>query len=234
MIEKILSLKFSLRTLLARYPDIFYPVYLYGLLYKFRAIRHRFVNRNTQIVIEGFQRSANTFAVIAFEYAQPTPVNIAHHIHAPAQIIRALKWKIPTLVVIRNPRDAVASFVVKWPEVSIEQALKFYIYFYEPIAEYRSEYVIGDFEEVTQHFSKTIQRINDKFNTNFALFSDSDEDKKKVLASIVEERSSFDLELNVKKIDKKALVQDMVNNHSQLLQECELIYQEYTQKSLIH
>jgi hypothetical protein len=93
--------------------------------------------------------------------------------------------------------------------------------------------VIGDFEKFTQNFSKTIQKINNKFNTEFALFSDSDEDIKKVLAFIVEERSRFDFVVKSTKIDKKDIVQDMVNNHKQLLQKCELIYQEYTKNENI-
>jgi hypothetical protein len=47
---------------------------------------------------------------------------IAHHLHAPAQVIRAARWRILTLVLMRRPRDAVLSLVIRDP-VSVDQAL---------------------------------------------------------------------------------------------------------------
>jgi len=52
------SLKIFVRNLLGEYPSLFYS--LYGLKH---SNRQRFTNSNTQIVIEGFPRSGNTFAV---------------------------------------------------------------------------------------------------------------------------------------------------------------------------
>src|SRR5262245_65181203 len=45
------------------------------------------VGPETELVIEGFPRCGNSFAVAAFSLAQPRPVRIAHHLHAPAQVI---------------------------------------------------------------------------------------------------------------------------------------------------
>jgi hypothetical protein len=103
-----------------------------------------FVGRDTQIVIEGFARYANTFAVTAFLQAQPYTVKIAHHMHAPAQIIRAVEWQIPTLVLLRNPEEAVLSLVALFPtKYSILQGLSYYVSFYSSIFEYQNSYVIG-------------------------------------------------------------------------------------------
>ena len=41
-------------------------------------------SKETELVIEGFPRSANTFAVLAFDYAQPDDVKLAHQLHAPS------------------------------------------------------------------------------------------------------------------------------------------------------
>jgi hypothetical protein len=60
----------------------------------------RSVSRTTQLVIEGYPRLGNTFAVVAFLQAQKEDVRIAHHLHAPAQVIRAARWRIPTIVLI--------------------------------------------------------------------------------------------------------------------------------------
>jgi hypothetical protein len=47
---------------------------------------------------------------------------IAHHLHVPAQVVRAARWQIPSLVLIRRPRDAVLSFAI-WDPISVDQAL---------------------------------------------------------------------------------------------------------------
>jgi hypothetical protein len=132
----------------------------------------RVVAPDTQVVIEGFPRSGNTFARRAFVMAQGENFDksrIAHHIHVPAQVVQAARWQIPTLVLIRRPRDAVLSFVL-WDPISVDQALKYYISFYETSEKYRDAYVLGLFEEITENFGQVIKRINDKFGTTFSLF----------------------------------------------------------------
>ncbi len=62
---KRIEISFPLRSFFGKYPLLFY--FLYGLLPKNRMLS---VNRNTQLVIEGFPRSANTFAVVALQNAQ--------------------------------------------------------------------------------------------------------------------------------------------------------------------
>lgn len=58
--------------------------------------RHRGapVASDTQL-IEGFPRSGNTFAVAAFDLAQARPVEVAHHGHASAQVIEAVRRTSP-------------------------------------------------------------------------------------------------------------------------------------------
>jgi hypothetical protein len=43
-------------------------------------------------------------------------------------VIRAARWQIPTLVLIRRPKDAVLSFAIRDP-ISVDQALKYYLSF---------------------------------------------------------------------------------------------------------
>lgn len=149
------------------------------------------VSKNTEIVIEGFPRSANTFAVAAFTFAQGRPVKIARHIHAPAQVIAAVRMGIPTLVLIRHPRDAVASLLIRIPHLSVEQALKNYIRFYITIMPYRGKYVIGTFHQATQNFGVIINEINSRFGTQFNLFEQNQENVGKVF-EIVEQMDRDD------------------------------------------
>jgi len=178
------------RTLVERFPVVYLS--LCRLRPKTRKL---VVTKHTEIVIEGFPRSANTFAVAAFCFAQGRPVRIARHLHAPAQVIAAVQIGIPTLVLIRHPRDAVASLLIRAPHISVKQALKDYIRFYRSILPYRDKYVVGRFEEVTTDFGQVIQRINAHFGTNFRTFKHTEENIKKVFR-IVEEMDKQDTGLS--------------------------------------
>lgn len=175
----LLKLRHKIRSLIDVYP------LLYLSLCRFRKkTRSLMVKKDTEIVIEGFPRSANTFAVAAFNLAQERPVRIARHLHAPAQVIAAVRMKIPTLVLIRQPKDAVISLLVREPHISVEQALKDYIRFYSSILSYKKKYVTAHFEEVTQAFDRVIERVNRQFGTNFKLFQYTKENLKKCFQSV--------------------------------------------------
>jgi hypothetical protein len=160
---------------------------LYFSMYRLMRQDHaRIVTPDTQLVIEGFPRSGNSFARRAFVLAQDETFDvarIAHHMHVPAQVVRAAQWRIPTLVVIRRPREAVVSFAI-WDPISVGQALRYYISFYETVEKYQDAIVVGLFEEVTEDYGQVIERINDKFGTNFNVFRHDEENVGKVFADM--------------------------------------------------
>jgi predicted transcriptional regulator len=164
-----------------------HPAAFYGLYRLARKDQGRVVTPETQLVIEGFPRSANSFARVAFNRAQKGTVRIATGLHVPAQVVRAARWRIPTLVLIRRPKDAVLSFAIRDP-ISVEQALKYYLSFYETVEGYSDAYVLGTFEEVTGDFGPVIQRLNERFGTSFSPFRHNERNVEVVLARV--ERNS--------------------------------------------
>ncbi|WP_436638024.1 hypothetical protein [Microbaculum sp. FT89] len=80
------------------------------------------VGRDTDIVIEGFPRSANSTTVTHFRLRQSRPVAIAHHKHHAAQLIRAADWGIPAVALVRPPRDAVVSLLAMLEEARQRRA----------------------------------------------------------------------------------------------------------------
>jgi hypothetical protein len=171
----------QVRRYVGEHPVLFFN--LYRLRPRYRDL---LVDRTTQLVIEGFPRSGNTFAVVAFEQAQRRSVRIAHHLHMPAQVMRAARWRIPTLVLIRNPADAALSLVIREPWISIRQAMKHYVSFYEKVAGYRSAFVVGSFEEVIQDYGAVLERVNTRFGTRFSLFDHSRGNVERVYSQIEE------------------------------------------------
>ncbi len=150
------------------------------------------IGPDTDIVIEGFARTGNTFAVTAFLHAQPGEVRVAHHVHAPGPLIAAVHRGLPALALIREPEAAVLSFVIRLPHLSLRQALRSYSRFYGPLVPYRRRIVVADLREVTTDFGAVTRRVNRMFGTQFAEFVHSEPDVTRVLETIDEsDRSSF-------------------------------------------
>ena len=124
----------------------------------------------TELVIDGYTRCASTFAVYALQLAQPVPVRLAHHLHAPAQLVAAARAGVPALAVIREPRGAILSQLIREPDVAPRDALIGYTRFYQRLLGYRDRLVVADFEEVTKDFGAVTRRVNDRFGTSFAEF----------------------------------------------------------------
>jgi hypothetical protein len=160
----IRSTKQELLWFLDRYPALF------PLQMRLRRSRALAVTRETEICIEGFPRSGNTFAVAAFEHAQGRRVRIARHLHSPAQVRRAVAAGLPTLLVVRRPPDPVLSLVVREPDLSVAQVLGAWVRFHEGLEDLLPSLVVAPFEIVTSDFGAVIEALNRRFGTAFAPF----------------------------------------------------------------
>jgi hypothetical protein len=132
------------------------------------------IAHDTQILIDGYTRSASTFAVVAFQLAQPSPVRVARHLHAPAHLIAAANHHLPNITCVRPPEPTVLSQAIR-ENVPIPLAIWSYARFYERIYPYRESLLIAKFDEVTNDFGAVIERVNNRFATNFAVFKHTDE-----------------------------------------------------------
>ena len=176
-----MSLKHTIRDALSPYPGLFIP--FYRLLAPARN-RELLIGPGTQIVIEGYARSANTFSVVAFEKAQGRPVKIAHHLHAEAQVLDGVRRGIPVIVLIRNPVDAIRSLKVAFPWANDNRMIRRYIAFYRAVERVKDRVVVSEFKRTTADFGSIIAAVNAKFGTDFGLFETSDEAVEGVFSSI--------------------------------------------------
>ncbi len=163
---KAARLRHLARMRVSEYPSIYLPL-----------ARHRYpgpspevIGPATELVIDGFTRSATTFAVYAFQLAQERPVRLAHHLHAPAQLVEAARRGIPAIALIRDPAGALLSQVIQERDVALSVALLSYSRFYERLMPYRSSLVAGRFDEVTTDMGAVIRRVNARFGTSFVPF----------------------------------------------------------------
>jgi hypothetical protein len=144
------------------------------------------VSRDTEIVIEGFPRCGNTFAVIAFQQAQKRKMKIAHHLHVPAQIRFATRNGIPTLVLIREPLEAISSLIVRHPERTPETCFMEYNNFYSSILPFKDKFVVSNFNETVNDLGSVTARLNERFGTSFKCFAHSEENIEAVFKKIDE------------------------------------------------
>jgi hypothetical protein len=146
------------------------------------------IGEQTELVIDGFTRSAVTFATIAFQLAQRRPVRVAHTLHAAGHVIEAARGGVPTIVTVRDPEQTVLSAVIREPYVTLGQALTAYTRFYAKIRPMRSRFVIGRFDEVTKDLGRVIRRVNERFGTRFDEFEHNERNVGRCY-EIIEDRS---------------------------------------------
>jgi hypothetical protein len=142
------------------------------------------VTGNTAFVMEGFPRSGNTFASAAFGSVKTEPFEVARHEHVPAQVIAGARAGIPVLVFIRDPESAVLSFVMRFPELTVRQALRGYIRFYSTLLPYRGRFLVATFDQVTTDFGRVIRRVNARYGSAFDVFEHTEENAAKCRAQI--------------------------------------------------
>jgi len=133
------------------------------------------VGPGTDVLIEGYPRSANQFAVAAFRLAQGRPVSVAHHTHAPGHVLAALRLGVPALVLIRDPQESVLEFVIVRPSLTIRQALRGWVRFYATLVPHRNRFATGTFADVTSDFGAVIRRLNERAGTAFEEFDHTEE-----------------------------------------------------------
>jgi hypothetical protein len=173
--------RLEIRRLVSPYPSLFLP-----LMRRRRSHDGHVIDDSTEIMIEGAPRSGNTFAVAAFEHAQGRPVSIARHLHGAGHVIEGIRRGVPILVVCRDPRDSITSQVIRHPETTLQQALRQWITFHEPLLEHIDQFVVGSFEEVTTDFGAVIARVNERFGTPFTTFEHTEENVASVFARVDE------------------------------------------------
>jgi hypothetical protein len=158
------SFRHRVRSRVSEYPLLYLPI----ARRRYPGPSPEVVGPETRLVIDGYTRSATTFMVYALQVAQAEPVRMAHHLHAPAQLLEAARRNIPTLLLIREPRGALLSQVLREPGVALRDALVAYTRFYERLLPQLDQFVVADFAEVTADVAAVVRRLNARFGLSLA------------------------------------------------------------------
>ena len=151
--------------------------------------RDQVVKKTTTVLLEGFGGSANSYLYAVFKFANGAnkTFKLAGHTHHSAQVIQAVQWKIPVVVILRNPVDSIVSLCAresmstylapmgnKRLERHVQYLLQEYVYFYESISHLGGDVVFVDFELVINDVNRVIARVNDRFNIDLKYYVDDD------------------------------------------------------------
>jgi len=151
-----------------RYRFNCYQPYLRLIAWKHRDRPDRVIQANTEIVIEGFGRSASSYAVVCLELAQDRPVKSAHHTHASAQVVKAARLGLPTIVIVKKPDDVAISHMVRHPGLDARTILDAWIRFHRGVASVAGDVIVISVEELDRDYGAVIERLNARFGTTFA------------------------------------------------------------------
>ena len=161
-------------------------VYLPFARLRYRRVQNRIVEADTELVIEGFQRSGNTFAAAAFDMAQGRPIKTAHHLHSSAQVLEAVRLGVPVLLLIRDPKDSVISHVIREPCVTMRQSIGAWTHFYERLLPVVDRVLVADFSRVSTDFGAVIRDFNVRYGTGYKEFDHTEENVARCFDAIEE------------------------------------------------
>lgn len=199
------------------------------------------VKRNSDIVIDGFPRSANTYFVSFFELAQQSKsIRIARHLHESYQFRFAERHDIPCVVLVRQPKDAIVSAVLRDKRASIAALARNYSRFYTNLLEHHRRAVIAPFQTVITDANKIISAVNKRYGTAFFLLPD--DQKADVLAEVSrKDRLAFGtnrpdatraaLPSTAKKGAAKAIERSLLSEHARALDNANAVYEAVVAKA---
>ena len=205
---KYIQLREHILDYIRKKPQLFYRIMLFKPRY-----REILITEKTEIVIEGYPRCANTYAVAALWITQDRKLSVARHTHAIAQIIRASEKQLPTLLLIRNHEDAIISYVIREKNVDISLAINRYIDFYRVAHSLAKGFVISDFDHTITQYHSLLENLNTRYglSLNVKRLNKTDLIKIQELVEDMERKSAGGL-LSELKVSRPSKQRDMIKH----------------------
>ena len=127
-----------------------------------RSVFRRTTNSDSQLCLEGYQRSGNSYLYMCLSISNPL-IRVGHHIHGIAHVRYALKRQIPVVVLIREPAASLASLLTWDNRLLLGIALGSYIRFHRQLKKLKSEVLIINFVELITDVDAVIRKINKRY-----------------------------------------------------------------------
>ena len=177
-------LKARVRRQVSLHPSIYLPI-------RNRRKPGTTVTSETDLVIEGFPRCGNTWTENAIRCCAADGIKLAHHSHAFAHVKAAVSRGIATLVVYREPDDAVRSLLVaRENRISPLDAFDDFSVFYENVMRLpTAALILASFDDVTQRMGTVVEHLNRKFALGLRPFDDGDPQQKQAVFDLMDQKA---------------------------------------------
>lgn len=138
---------------------------------------------DSDVYVDGFPRSANSYAFYAFRLANPDAM-VCGHCHSAGAIRHALDLGVPTLLLVREPRACIASLVQFVPGLTVVEALGHYRRFHRRVLALQGDLHVAAFPDVTADLGGVIRNLNASAGTTFTPYVRSEENEAEVRATL--------------------------------------------------
>jgi hypothetical protein len=127
--------------------------------------KYNIVNSNTDMCVEAYPSSANTFLQYLLEELNDQLI-LAHHSHSTPNMKKAIIKNKPLIVIIRHPRDAIASRLARFPHINKGFAIYEYKEFYSYVYRNHKKTFIITFKDITENPYSVLRRLDELYNFN--------------------------------------------------------------------
>jgi hypothetical protein len=145
--------------------------------------RSRAIDEETDVVVEGFPRSGNTFATFALRHAD-RHLRVVSHVHHPNQVVLAVRRGLPTILVVREPVPTLASYLIAGPHGRARGVLEEYVAYHRELLPYLPDVLVVDFAQLSTDMGLVIDRLNARYGTSITRFEHTREEEAAVFASV--------------------------------------------------
>jgi len=129
-----------------------------------RARPEHALHADTELVIDGFPRSANTFLEGCARHAWGEDLRIAQHAHVAAPLRAAVRRGLPAILPLRAPLPAIASLLLRDPETfSPRLALEEYVALHRRVLPALDRLLVVPFDVATEDFSAVATALAERF-----------------------------------------------------------------------
>ena len=160
------------------------PVFLPILLRLTPLGTSRQITDHTELVIEGFPRSGNTFTVFCLQDVAQNQLLLSSHVHHPSQLKLAVDRGVPTVLVVREPVAALSSYLTFGQHGRPADVFREYYLYHRELIPYADRVLILDFEEIISDMPAIIERINHRFSMVLPPFDQSPENVARLFEEI--------------------------------------------------
>lgn len=151
----------------------------------------RRVDASTQLVVDGFPRSGQSYFVAALRLLKPD-LQVANHAHTPVVFERAGILGVPAICLVRHPAAAVASLVQFRPGLSLGVATRAYTSYHARVAQLPMQPLVVPFSMATGRLDEVIAAAADRFGLELDRLCDREGAEEEIRdAVILSARSNY-------------------------------------------